>query len=369
VSSVGTGTLPRYRVLVIDDEEMNIELLRHVLEPEGYGPLTVTTDSREALDLYRTLQPDLVLLDLKMPYLDGHEVLALLRREIPPDAYVPIIILTSDGSGEARRRALSGGAQDFIMKPLAPMEVRLRVRNQLETRSLHLALQEHNRMLEQRVRERTADLTRRTEELEAARIEVLERLARAAEFRDDETGLHTRRVGRMAAALARAIGLPDQMVEVIGRAAPLHDVGKIGIPDSVLLKQGRLDLTEFETMKTHTTIGAELLSGSSIPLLTVGREIALSHHERWDGTGYPSGLRGRAIPVAGRVVAVADVFDALTHPRPYKRAWDEREALAEIERQGGRQFDPAIAAAFAQECRAGRFAGVPERLEAMPGRA
>jgi putative two-component system response regulator len=344
------------RILVIDDEEMNIEMLRRVLEPEGYSRFVTTTDPRQALALYREHHPDLILLDLKMPYLEGHEVLALFREEIPPDTYLPILVLTSDGSSEAKRRALSGGARDFLTKPLSPIEVRLRIRNLLETRFLHLAMQNQNQWLEERVRERTAELTRRTVELEEARVEILQRLARAAEFRDDETGQHTQRVGRTAALLAEGLGIAPSEVEVIRRAAPLHDIGKIGIPDAVLLKGGRLSLDEFEVMKTHTLIGADILSGSSVPLLATGREIALTHHEHWDGSGYPSGLAGDAIPLSGRAVAVADVFDALTHPRPYKAAWPAEAALEEIRREAGRQFDPEIAQAFAALHREGRMA-------------
>jgi putative two-component system response regulator len=344
------------RILVIDDEEMNIEMVRRILEPEGYGRFVTTTDPRKALDLYHEHHPDLILLDLKMPHLGGLEVLALFREEIPPETYLPILVLTSDGSSEAKRRALSGGARDFLTKPLSPIEVRLRVRNLLETRFLHLALHDQNQWLEQRVRERTVELTRRTVELEGARVEILERLARAAEFRDDETGLHTQRVGRMAALLAEGLGIAPAEVEVIRRAAPLHDIGKIGIPDAVLLKGGRLSLDEFEVMKTHTLIGADILAGSSVPLLATGREIALTHHEHWDGSGYPAGLAGDAIPLSGRAVAVADVFDALTHPRPYKAAWTPESALAEIEREAGRQFDPEIVRAFIALQRQGRMA-------------
>lgn len=346
------------RILVVDDEQMNIDMLRRILEPEGYGQFITTTDPRTTVDLYREHHPDLILLDLKMPYLEGHEVLALLRQEIPPETYLPILVLTSDGSTEARRRALSGGAHDFVTKPLSPIEVRLRIRNLLETRLLHLALQNQNQQLEQRVRLRTAELTRRTVELEEARLEILERLARAAEFRDDETGFHTQRVGRTASQLAAGIGLSPEEVEIIRRAAPLHDIGKIGIPDAVLLKGGRLTPEEFAVMKTHTLIGADILSGSGVRLLAVGREIALTHHEHWDGSGYPAGLAGDAIPLAGRAVAVADVFDALTHPRPYKTAWTVEKALVEIRQEAGRQFDPEIARAFAALYAEGRLAGV-----------
>jgi putative two-component system response regulator len=343
------------RILVIDDEPPNIAILEHVLRSAGYPALITTTDPRQALALFREHAPDLILLDLKMPHLDGHELLALFHREIPAETYLPILVLTSDATPDARRRALAGGAQDFLTKPFSPLEVRLRVENLVETRRLHRALATQNVQLEERVRERTAQLTRRAMELEQTRIEILQRLARAAEFRDDATGLHTRRVGRVAAQLMDAMGRPSVDVESIERAAPLHDIGKIGIPDSVLLKSGRLSESEFAVIKTHTVIGGEILSGSDVPLLAVGREIALSHHERWNGTGYPAGLAGDAIPLSGRVVAVADVFDALTHPRPYKPAWTPKDALVEIRDQAGRQFDPDIVRTFAALFQEGRL--------------
>ena len=335
------------RILIVDDEAINIQVLEHIFEPT-YARLVTTTDSRTALDLFRSFAPDVVLLDLRMPHLDGLEVLGLLTREIPAETYLPIVVLTSDSSGEAKRRALSGGAKDFLTKPLSPSEVRLRVQNLLETRFLHLELQSYTRELETRVVERTRALVQRSEELEDARMEILHRLARAAEFRDDDTGQHTQRVGHLAARLARVLGRPDQEVELIRRAAPLHDVGKIGVPDRVLLKAGRLDSDEVLVMQRHTVIGGAILSGSTVPLLSLGCEIAVSHHERWDGSGYPSGAVGIAIPLSGRIVAVADVFDALTHGRPYKRAWAVREAQAEIVRESGRQFDPDVVEAFVQ---------------------
>ena len=342
------------RILVVDDEPINIEVLQRIFDPE-FAELAATTDPRTALDLFRTFAPDVVLLDLRMPHLDGLEVLKMLIQETPADVYLPIVVLTSDSSGEAKRRALSGGAKDFLTKPLSPSEVRLRVLNLLETRFLHLELSEHNRLLETRVIERTRALVRRTEELEDARLEILQRLARAAEFRDDDTGQHTQRVGQLAARLATEIGRPEDEIELIRRAAPLHDVGKIGVPDRVLLKQGRLNPDEFGLMKRHTLIGGAILSGSTVPLLALGCEIAVSHHERWDGAGYPSGSSGVSIPLAGRIVAVADVFDALTHGRPYKPAWSVTEATAEIARERGRQFDPDVVDAFLAVGRTGEL--------------
>jgi putative two-component system response regulator len=327
----------RARILIIDDEPMNIELLRRLLERAGFTRIETTTDSRDAGKLYVEFRPDLILLDLHMPHMDGIAVMEELS-QIAEATYLPILILTGDVSPEARRDALSRGAKDFVHKPFGADDVLLRIGTLLETRFLYLQVQNQNQMLEAKVRERTR-------ELEAAQIEIIERLAKAAEFRDDNTGQHTERVGQMAALIAKQAGLPDNQVSLIRRAAPLHDVGKIGIPDTILLKLGTLTGDEFEVVKTHTTIGARILSGSRFPILRLAEEIAFTHHERWDGSGY-AGLPRDAIPLAGRIVAVADVFDALMQQRPYKAAWPVTEAVAEIDRQRGRQFDPALVDAF-----------------------
>jgi putative two-component system response regulator len=325
------------RILLVDDEQSNVDILRRVLERAGIVRIESTTDPREAAALYVKHRPDLILLDLHMPGKDGLAVMDELN-EIAEASYLPILMLTGDMTPEARQEALSRGAKDFVNKPFHSDEVLLRIRTLLETRFLYFQVQSQNQILEAKVRERTRDL-------EAAQVEIIERLARAAEFRDDNTGQHTERVGQMAALLARQLGLPDQKVQLIRRAAPLHDVGKIGIPDAVLLKLGKLTLDEFELVKTHTTIGARILSGSRFEVLRLAEEIAFSHHERWDGDGYV-GISREQIPLAGRIVAVADVFDALTQKRPYKAAWPVTEAIAEIERQRGRQFDPEIVDAF-----------------------
>lgn len=325
------------RILIVDDEPMNVDLLRRLLERAGFSRVESTNDSREAVDLYVKFRPDLILLDLHMPHRDGLEVMDELN-QIAEASYLPILMLTGDDTPEAKREALSRGAKDFLNKPFHSDEVLLRIGTLLETRFLYLQIQSQNQILEAKVRDRTR-------ELEAAQIEIIERLARAAEFRDDNTGQHTERVGQMAALIARQIGLSDTQVSLIRRAAPLHDVGKIGIPDSVLLKLGKLTAEEFELVKTHTTIGARILSGSRFTILQLAEEIAYNHHERWDGHGY-HGAAGSDIPLAGRIVAVADVFDALTQKRPYKAAWPVAEAIAEIDRQRGRQFDPALVDAF-----------------------
>jgi putative two-component system response regulator len=325
------------RILIVDDEPANVDLLRRLLERAGFSRIDSTNDAREAADRYVKFRPDLILLDLHMPHRDGLEVMDELN-QIAEASYLPILMLTGDDTQEAKREALSRGAKDFLNKPFHSDEVLLRIGTLLETRFLYLQIQSQNQALEAKVRDRTR-------ELEAAQIEIIERLARAAEFRDDNTGQHTERVGQMAALLAKGMGLPDTQVSLIRRAAPLHDVGKIGIPDSILLKLGKLTADEFEIVKTHTTIGARILSGSRFTILRLAEEIALNHHERWDGEGY-AGIAGAAIPLAGRIVAVADVFDALTQKRPYKAAWPIDDAMAEIDRQRGKQFDPALVDAF-----------------------
>ena len=325
------------RILIVDDEPGNVDVLRRLLERAGFTKIESTNDPREAAGLYVRFRPDLILLDLHMPHRDGLQVMDDLN-QVAEASYLPILMLTGDDTQEAKREALSRGAKDFLNKPFHSDEVLLRIGTLLETRFLYLQIQSQNQILEAKVRDRTR-------ELEAAQIEIIERLARAAEFRDDNTGQHTERVGQMAALLAKQIGLPDTQVSLIRRAAPLHDVGKIGIPDSILLKLGKLTAEEFTLVKTHTTIGARILSGSRFTILRLAEEIAFNHHERWDGNGYNS-IVGSAIPLAGRIVAVADVFDALTQKRPYKAAWSVGDAIAEIDRQRNLQFDPTLVDAF-----------------------
>jgi putative two-component system response regulator len=274
-----------------------------------------------------------------MPQRDGFEVIADLQQVLGVDEFLPILVITADVTTEVRRRALNAGAADFLTKPFDHIEVRLRVRNLLQSRALHRHLVSHNQRLEMLVRERTS-------ELELARLETVERLALAAEFRDDATGSHIMRVGRLSMLTARRLGLQEETIKLIERAAPLHDVGKIGIPDNILLKPDRLELDEWELMKRHTTIGAQLLAGTDDPLLHMAENIALSHHERWDGAGYPFGAAAEDVPIEARIVAVADVFDALTHERPYKSAWTVEAALSEIGSQRGTQFAPDVVDAF-----------------------
>jgi putative two-component system response regulator len=329
---------PGARILMVDDEPANLDLLREVLRPVGEVELMATTDSSQAVDLVCAGDPHVVLLDLHMPAPSGLEVLEQLRERVP-DGGPPVLMLTADTTLEVRRQALALGVRDFVTKPFDVLEIELRVRNLLAARRFELSLASRADELEAAVRART-------EELEAARLEALERLALAAEYRDDHTGDHTRRVARTARLLGEALGLPARDVHLLELAAPLHDVGKIAVPDAVLLKPGRLTHSELVVVRSHVTVGARILGGSDSPLLRLAEQIALRHHERWDGCGYPDGLAGEEIPLPARIVAVADVFDALLCARPYKRAWPLEEAVAEVAAGAGTQFCPDTAAAF-----------------------
>lgn len=325
-------------ILVVDDIEANVRLLTAILERAGHANIHSTTDSRRVLALIDEVHPDLILLDLHMPEPDGFAILRQLPERVPADDYLPILVITADINEETKEQALALGAKDFLSKPLNIAEVRLRVRNLLQTRLLHVRARVQNEFLEQRVRERTRDL-------EEAQFEILDRLALVSDFRDYVTGEHARRVGQLAAHLGRSLGLPAAEAELYRWAAPLHDIGKVGIRDDILLKEGSLTPDEFEQMKEHTAIGARLLTGSRFPLLQLGEEIALTHHERWDGKGY-MGMAGEDIPLSGRIVSVCDVFDALTHERPYKLAWPVEQALAEVASQRGLMFEPRAVDAF-----------------------
>lgn len=326
-------------ILIVDDQEYNITLLERILGRAGFKHIHSTMSPQQIQPLLRDIHPDIVLLDLHMPDMDGLQVLKMIREHFGEDNYLPVLMLTADMTPEAKQRGLQAGVNDFLTKPYDRTEVILRINNLLKTRELHLQLQHSNNTLEEKVR-------KRTEELEQAQLEILQLLGRASEYRDDMTGQHTLRVGRLSGLIAKRYGLTDPHAELIRMAAALHDIGKIGIPDHILLKPGRFEPEEFERMKGHTTIGASILEGSSFTVLKLAGIIAESHHEKWDGSGYPGGLKGEAIPVEARIVALADFYDALTHERPYKRAWTPQEALAEIIKQRGIHFDPQVVDAF-----------------------
>jgi putative two-component system response regulator len=334
-----TLTPSEHRILIVDDDAANIHFLERLLAYGGYTDINSANSGASALAYAIGNGPDLILLDLHMPEMDGFQVLEALRTSAGPGLYVPILIYTADITFDARKRALELGASDFLTKPADAQEILLRMRNFLVIRDLHLNLSAQKENLESLVRDRTR-------ELEQSQFEVVERLAMAGEKRDDDTGAHTRRVGLMSAAICEAMGYPSQTVELMKSSARLHDLGKIGISDTILLKPGRLTQEEFREMQLHCAAGAKILSNGRTPLLQMAERIARSHHERFDGTGYPDGLAGADIPIEARIVAVADVFDALTHARPYKPAWEFDTAIEEIKKGSGSQFDPDAVAAF-----------------------
>ena len=329
-------------LVIVDDLEANVLALEALLEQWGVAQVASTTRSSEAVALCAAREPDLLLLDLHMPEPDGFEVMAGLRELYGrPELPLPVLVLTADITAEARRRALALGARDFLTKPFDPVEAELRVRNLIAARRYEQALNERTDELEHRVR-------MRTREVEASRLELLDRLALAAEYRDDLTGAHTRRVATTAEAIGRRMGLDAEHLRLLVLAAPLHDVGKIGVPDTVLRKSGLLTAAERAVMRRHTLIGARMLSSSDSPVLRLAERVALRHHERWDGGGYPDGLAGHQIPLAARIVAVADVFDALCCARPYKPPWTIEKSVVEVLGGAGTQFDPDVIAAFAE---------------------
>lgn len=326
------------RIFIVDDEPSNLKLLDKLLTSQGYQNLVAIQDPREVLTRYTEGRPDLILLDINMPHLDGYQVMEQLKALNDP-LLAPIVILTAQSNRDFLLKALTAGARDFVSKPFDRLELLMRVRNLLEAHSAHRLVFEQRDLLERMVQERT-------KELNDTRLQVVRHLGRAAEYRDNETGLHIIRMSQMAATLAESLGWNAADCELMLLASPMHDIGKIGISDSILLKPGRLDLHEWEIMKTHASIGADILSDGDSDLLRMASLIALTHHEKWDGSGYPQGLVGSAIPQVGRIVAIADVFDALTSARPYKRAWSIEQAVTLIDAGSGKHFDPEIVEHF-----------------------
>lgn len=330
-------------IVVVEDDPDNIRVLRGMLNVSGYSEVHSCYDAGHLLELCRVLKPDLLLLDLNLESRSGLGLLAEVRQEIGGPETLPVIVISGDRRLYACHQSLRLGANDFISKPFDELEIQLRISNALRLQVLHQRVKLANEVLEERVRERT-------EELIDAQIQFLGRLAAAAELRDDVTGRHTARVGATSALIAQVMGLAEDEVDAIRHAAPLHDVGKLAVPESILRKPDRLTAEEYNIMKCHTVVGSRILETenphSSWPIMRAAEEIARSHHEHWDGAGYPRRLRGTNIPLCGRIVAVADVYDALTHQRPYKEAWPEDLSLRKIEDLSGTQFDPAVVLAF-----------------------
>lgn len=347
-------------ILLVDDESLNIDVVRRYLQIGGYSNIISTDHPGQALPLMGVHRPDLVLLDIHMPGISGLEILRTMRTD-DALARTPVVILTGSAESETKLAALKAGATDLLAKPVHREELLARLGTVLKLKAYQDQLHRYSESLEEAVKRRTA-------ELEASRLELIHCLARAAEFRDDDTGKHVLRVGRYARLIGSQLGFSTAELDILEPAAQLHDVGKIGIPDSILLKPGKLSADEFETIqkhcgfgkkivaplsepealriRQHTEIGARIMELACSPILEMAKRIALTHHERWDGSGYPLGLAGEHIPIEGRITAVADVFDALSSKRPYKTAFPLAKCLAIMEEGRGSQFDPRVLDAF-----------------------
>lgn len=338
------------RILVVDDEAPNREYLTHMLESLSYEAETAQ-DGIEAIAKVN-LGFDLVLLDLMMPGMDGFEVVKAIRQS-PEMHDIPIVIITGMENQENRIRSIEAGANDFIAKPIDLTELEVRLRSLVKMKEAQDAIKEHRASLEKTINQRTQALRTALEEMaeakrmsQKANLETIDCLALASDYKDEDTGSHVRRLAHYCSLLATGLKLSPHQIETIFRASPMHDVGKIGIPDYILLKPGKLDPDEWEIMKQHTIMGSRILGRSPSELLQDGKVIALSHHEKWDGSGYPNGLAGNDIPLSGRICAAADVFDALTSARPYKEAFSEENAFEIMREERAKHFDPRILDVF-----------------------
>ena len=354
IASDVRDTLTESTVMMVDDEPANNAVVQLHLKEVGFSRFVACSDPRDAVEMMMAKQPDVILLDLIMPDLSGFEILTSMASDSSLKR-IPVIILTSAENAEAKLKALKMGAADYLAKPVDAAELAFRLKNILTMKMYHDQLAKQTALLEQEVR-------LRTNESKAAQQQVLLSLASAGEFRDEDTGMHVVRVGRYSGILARQLGASEEWVRMIEQAAPLHDVGKIGIPDSILLKPGPLDSREFDVMKQHGIIGTQIISAAArkrlavrvdelteeveSPIMRMAAVIAETHHERWDGSGYPRGLKGEEIAPEGRIVAVADVYDALSNSRPYKEAMPSEQCFEVIRRGRGTSFDPRVVDAF-----------------------
>lgn len=328
-------------------------MIKTLLKRNDFTDILTTDDPFSVAAIFESTDIDLIVLDIKLTGMDGYGVMQSLKdaavdigRE---DSIPPVLVLTEIDNMEHRRRAIIQGANDYINFPFDKIEFVARVTNLLKISQAQKIILHQNEILEYKVAGRTKKLRETQDELHESRLEIVWRLGRAAEFRDNETGLHIIRMSKIACLLAQSVGLNDEEVDLILNASPMHDIGKLGIPDRILLKPGRLDDAEWEVMKTHTQIGADILSGSNSTLLELAHDIALSHHEKWDGTGYPNQISGDDISFAARVSAMADVFDALTSVRPYKLAWSVEDTMDYMRRESGTQFDPSLVSVLEKE--------------------
>ncbi|MDR2367702.1 MAG: response regulator [Deltaproteobacteria bacterium] len=346
-SSIDLSETKLPKVMVVDDELLNLKLIAAMLKPQGYEVI-LANDGKECLAKALADPPDLILLDIMMPGMNGFEVCARLKKE-EALAQVPVVMVTALQDVNDRVKALDEGADDFLTKPVDRMELRARVRSLLKVKAYNDHMVNYRQELESEVKRRTLELAKAHEKLRGASLETIFRLSRAAEFKDEDTGAHIISMSRISARLALKLGLSEQTVESILYASPMHDIGKIGIPDRILLKNGPLNEEEWSIMRLHTIYGGQILENSDIGFLRLGEVIATTHHEKVDGTGYPRGLKGNKIPLAGRIVAVADVFDALMSRRPYKPAFTIDQAVNIIKEGRGRHFDCDVVDVFLED--------------------
>ncbi len=332
------------KILVVDDDDRNLRIAEAMLIPLNYTVM-VARDGIEALEKVKESPPDVILLDIMMPKMNGLEVARILKAD-PLTSIIPIVMVTALKDVEDRVKALEAGADDFLSKPIDSVELRARVSSLIKVKAYNDHMVDYQEELETEVTKRTAQLEQAYKSIKKASLETIYRLSRAAEYRDEDTGSHLQRISQYAAIIARQIDLGENKVEELIYATPMHDVGKIGIPDAILLKPGRLDNDEWAIIKQHPVIGYQILKDSDSELIKLASTIALTHHEKWDGSGYPNGLAGENIPLVGRITAIIDVFDALTSKRPYKEPFSIEKALCIIKEGRGNHFDPLVVDSF-----------------------